>query len=244
MKLIKFDLPIDGVKVKTIDELREHFTPEILDHFRSGLLAKWLVSRKLQDELEAVKALEEAENPVLLKELCEVFGIESDEVVIAAITKEPSKSFENINKSAQIYDELTEKIDFFIYKAIRLQCIGIDRFSYLGLSSDSEDKSKEAISDFTKNNIKAWFLAPENPDDYKKTLNLHNYKELLNQRYQLLSSITEDAKIPMLKKSLKERVNTLAKILGMFDQVTSKKKQLDLLRFLSENHGLFLKGQI
>jgi len=94
MKLIKFDLPIDGVKVKTIEELREHFTPEILDHFRSGLLAKWLVSRKLQDELEALKALDGAEDPALLKGLCDVFGIEADEAVIAAILNDPTPTFE------------------------------------------------------------------------------------------------------------------------------------------------------
>lgn len=93
MKLIKFDLPIDGVKVKTVEELREHFTPEILDHFRSGLLAKWLVSRKLQDELEAIKALDGAEDALLLKGLCDVFGIEADEAVIAAILNDPTPTF-------------------------------------------------------------------------------------------------------------------------------------------------------
>ena len=93
MKLIKFDLPIDGVKVKTVEELREHFTPEILDHFRSGLLAKWLVSRKLQDELEAIKALDGAEDALLLKGLCEVFGIEADDAVIATILNDPTPKF-------------------------------------------------------------------------------------------------------------------------------------------------------
>lgn len=93
MKLIKFDLPIDGVKVKNIEELRDHFTVEILDHYRSGLLAKWLLVRKMSDELAAVKALDGAENPLLLKGLCEVFGIEADDAVIAAILNDPTPTF-------------------------------------------------------------------------------------------------------------------------------------------------------
>ena len=39
-KMIKFDLPIDEVKVATLEKLRDHFTTEIIGHFRSGLLAR------------------------------------------------------------------------------------------------------------------------------------------------------------------------------------------------------------
>ena len=39
-KTIKFDLPIDGVKVATLDDLRDHFTTETIGHFRSGLLVR------------------------------------------------------------------------------------------------------------------------------------------------------------------------------------------------------------
>lgn len=90
MKIIKFDLPIDGVKVKTVEELRDHFTLEMLAHARSGLLAKWLSSRKLQDELAAVKALDGAEDHAFLKGLCKVFGVEADDLVIVEILKEPA----------------------------------------------------------------------------------------------------------------------------------------------------------
>jgi hypothetical protein len=160
MKLIKFDLPIDGVKVKTVDELREHFTLEILDHFRSGLLVKWLASRKLQDELGAIKVLDDVEDSALLKGLCEVFGIEADEATVAEITKESAKSGENINEIAKIYDELAEKIDFFTYKAIRLQCINkaVCGFYSYNLYDDSKKKSEAAISNFNKNNVEAWFV--------------------------------------------------------------------------------------
>ena len=57
MKEIKFDLPIDGVTVATLDELRDHFTTEIVEHFRSGQLARWLRVRDLAGELKAVEQL-------------------------------------------------------------------------------------------------------------------------------------------------------------------------------------------
>lgn len=69
MKLIKFDLPIDGVRVKNIEELRDHFTPEVLLHFRSGLLKKWLMARKYHDELAALELIIDADDPFLLKRL-------------------------------------------------------------------------------------------------------------------------------------------------------------------------------
>ena len=44
-KMIKFELLIDGVKVAAPDGLQDHFTTEILGHYRSSLLARWLRSR-------------------------------------------------------------------------------------------------------------------------------------------------------------------------------------------------------
>jgi predicted GTPase len=60
MKSIKFDLSIDGVKVKDLDELRDHFTAEIIDLYRSGQLSKWLESRKIEGELSEINSLDRA----------------------------------------------------------------------------------------------------------------------------------------------------------------------------------------
>lgn len=156
MKLIKFDLSIDGVKVKTVAELREHFTPEILDRFRSGLLEKWLLSRKLQDELEAVKALEGAKDPALLKGLCEVFGIEADDTVIAAVLNNPTptcnlnisdavKQSEEGNKVVNLADVLPIKPGEM--KLFTNRLLAIDSFSF----EDTEliFKSKNGVLIFT-----------------------------------------------------------------------------------------------
>ena len=107
-KAIKFDLPIDGVKVASLDDLQDHFTTEVIGHFRSGLLSKWLRPRGLNheltaiealgaeiygwnigppegpNELEAVKASAADDDAVVLKELCRIFKVEADDDVIAA----------------------------------------------------------------------------------------------------------------------------------------------------------------
>ena len=87
-KTIKFDLPIDGVKVATLDGLRDHFTTETIGHFRSGLLARWLRSRSMTRELAAVEALKAGDDAAVLKELCGIFGVEADGDAIAAAVAE------------------------------------------------------------------------------------------------------------------------------------------------------------
>ena len=84
-KTIKFDLPIDGVKVKTVDQLRSHFTLEILDLFRKGILAQWLRTRNLSAELAAVEELSDDAAPErTLLALCEAFAVDADEHSVKA----------------------------------------------------------------------------------------------------------------------------------------------------------------
>ena len=87
MKQIKFDLPLDGEKVATLDELRDHFTVEILEHFRSGLLARWLRVRDLVAELKSVEQLAvdgTDDDAGALKALCGIFEVEADDGSIKA----------------------------------------------------------------------------------------------------------------------------------------------------------------
>ena len=89
MKAIKFNLAVDGVKIGTVEELRDHFTTEILDHFRTGLLQKWLRSRDLTAELEAVEALPgDGSDEKALLALCELFDVDADQQTIAAALAE------------------------------------------------------------------------------------------------------------------------------------------------------------
>jgi hypothetical protein len=91
---VEFDLPLDGIKAKNIEEICEHFTLEILDHYRSRLLGKWLAVRKLNTELEALQAIDtSADDQAVFKRLCEIFAVEADDAVIAVLFNEPAPKF-------------------------------------------------------------------------------------------------------------------------------------------------------
>ena len=56
MKTIKFNLVCDNHQIRTLDDLRNHFSVEdVLQYFRDKVLEKWLTVRGYTDELEAVK---------------------------------------------------------------------------------------------------------------------------------------------------------------------------------------------
>ena len=85
MKLIKFDLLLNGAKVHNLEELRDNFTTEILELYASGLLSKWLTSRNLMTEADKLSAIPADHNDVdKLGALCETFGVDADRRVIEA----------------------------------------------------------------------------------------------------------------------------------------------------------------
>ncbi len=97
IKTIKFDLPIDGVKVKNIEELREHFTVEILELYNNGILLKWLKSRRNLEEASRLETIPVTLSQFsLLKTLCEIFTIDADDMIIAAaLGIQPEKNGKN-----------------------------------------------------------------------------------------------------------------------------------------------------
>ena len=78
IKTIKFDLPIDGIRVKNLEELREHFTVEILALYEDGRLLKWCHARKMLDEVRGLEAIPATlSRTELLKKLCDIFSIKT-----------------------------------------------------------------------------------------------------------------------------------------------------------------------
>lgn len=77
MKLIKFDLPINGTKVKNLDELRDNLTDELVPLARSGQLIRFFKSRR---EDEIVRGIENAESSQgsdknLFAAICEALSV-------------------------------------------------------------------------------------------------------------------------------------------------------------------------
>ena len=78
MKTIKFDLPINGIKVKNLEELRDNLTDEILALARSGQWERWLRTRQLLTQADAVvKAVDQKRTDKgLFLTLCKVLEVE------------------------------------------------------------------------------------------------------------------------------------------------------------------------
>ena len=101
MKPIKFDLPLNGIRITTLDQLEENLTPEILQHFRSGKLAKWLRVRHLNEQADKVEALlaTDIEDEVqLFKNVCEVFVGEVEENDAREAIEEYNATIKDMNK--------------------------------------------------------------------------------------------------------------------------------------------------
>jgi hypothetical protein len=110
MKTIKFDLPINGSKVRNLDELRHNFSTEILELHARGVLLKWLKSRHLMAEADKLSAipghLSDADN---LGALCEIFGVDAARQVIkASVVLNNAAPSTAANPSAQCIHAPTE----------------------------------------------------------------------------------------------------------------------------------------
>ena len=107
MKIIKFDLPINGIKAKNLEELRDNLTDEIIGLARSGQLARWFTSRQLEDKAKAVTAVLSGapEDKALFLALCEILEVEVHlEDVNAIFDAPPAAGSEIIKNTKNIWE--------------------------------------------------------------------------------------------------------------------------------------------
>ena len=79
---IKFALEMtDGVEVRDLDDLREHFNLErVIKYFHSGQLLNWLRDRYYEDEADLISSIG-LTDPHLSEKLCIAFGVSSAEAL-------------------------------------------------------------------------------------------------------------------------------------------------------------------
>ena len=91
MKLIKFDLPINGTKVRSLEALRDNLSDEILALARRGQLERWLRTRERPELAQAVAAAvqREGSDKGLFLALCALLDVEVHPDDVKAIFDEP-----------------------------------------------------------------------------------------------------------------------------------------------------------
>ena len=79
-KTIKFNLNCDGHPVRTLEDLREHFSMEdVLEYLNSGILARWLDIRGYTAEKEQVEQITADNDRDRLWALVNIFDIDADQ---------------------------------------------------------------------------------------------------------------------------------------------------------------------
>ncbi len=110
IKIIKFDLPINGTKVTTLEALRDNLTDEIVPLARSGQLERWFKSRQMPQQAQAVAAAvsQHAEDKALFLALCAVLEVEVHPDDASAIFDAPPEAGRHIKggKYFDLYEEL------------------------------------------------------------------------------------------------------------------------------------------
>ncbi len=110
IKIIKFDLPINGTKVTTLEALRDNLTDEIVKLARSGQLERWFKSRQLHELAQAVAAAvaSPAEDKALFMALCAVLEVEVHPDDASAIFDMPPEAGRHVKdgKNFESYEDL------------------------------------------------------------------------------------------------------------------------------------------
>ena len=98
IKIIKFDLPINGTKVTTLEALRDNLTDEIVPLASSVQLERWFKSRQLHELAQAVAdALAyHAEDKALFMALCAVLEVEVHPDDASAIFDAPPEAGQHL----------------------------------------------------------------------------------------------------------------------------------------------------
>ena len=115
MKSIKFDLPINGTKVKNLEELRDNLTDEILILARSSQLERWLRTRQLPEQAQAVATAVRSEgtDKDLFLALCGVLEVEVHPGDVRAIFDAPLAPGKFISgaRYAELYEQMKQQLE-------------------------------------------------------------------------------------------------------------------------------------
>lgn len=75
MKKLKFSLDLDGKQIRNLDELGDNFNlTEILDLYKGKVLLRWLESRSMDTQADAIKKIpDKSSDETICESLCKIF---------------------------------------------------------------------------------------------------------------------------------------------------------------------------
>lgn len=128
----------DGVVVRTIEDLREHFDLEaVLGYYSSGRLAEWLKEKYYDEEAGKIKALKESSRK-FNQELCEILGVEysekADEKLDIKAIKRKNEHYELL-KRYTTDEKILSMIDDIVFTQEELDAL-MKRIDSLGADGD------------------------------------------------------------------------------------------------------------
>lgn len=134
-KKIKFNLQVNGVGISSLEGLQDNFNIEdIMEHFKSGLLMRWLEVQGLETELQEINKLSQSKNTdnfALAQGILEIFDMDKEldknalKITLADINYKEYKenllkSNENLNRNAKAFlKEYHEKFQNIIWDIIK-----------------------------------------------------------------------------------------------------------------------------
>lgn len=124
-KKIRFPLHMNGVDVRTIEELREHFDLEsVLGYFINGKLVTWLRDHYYDNEAKAVEALS-ADDSELNERITSILGVCMSEDMMSININDIQRRTEKIALLRQLTDDedLIAKVDAIAFNQEDLEDI-------------------------------------------------------------------------------------------------------------------------
>lgn len=165
MNIIQFDLPINGIKVKNLEELRDNLTDEILTLARSSQLERWLRTRQLLTQADAVVRVvqDERTDKSLFLALCKVLEVEVHPDDLKAIFDAPpalgrfisgARYFElyeelknSLEKKKDINKNVLSSLDKMMRFAGAFSGLPIENIGFGGISTSKEIKNVKFVPD-------------------------------------------------------------------------------------------------
>ena len=103
--MARFALFTNGVKVETLDDLKENFNiKDMLENYRNKALHRWLVVNRMTSELSQIESISAQDDDTVINELARVLGVSTD-----VIKKQKLILEQEVKKQEDVLSELEKE---------------------------------------------------------------------------------------------------------------------------------------